>query len=79
MSSIPERRHHAATTLSDVGKLPVLLTLTEVAALYGLSPRTIRNQLQTQSFRPLPFDTFPYRWLREDVIRDLQTREQQRK
>jgi hypothetical protein len=29
--------------------------------------------LQQNTFRPLPFDKYPYRWLRDDVARDLQT------
>lgn len=58
----------------DVSKLPVILTLPEIAAVYRVSPRTIRRGVQTNEFKPLPFDKYPYRWLRDDVIRDLQTR-----
>jgi hypothetical protein len=55
-------------------QLPVILTLSEMAAVYRISPLTIRRGLQTNGFRPLPFEKYPYRWLRDDVIRDLQTR-----
>jgi hypothetical protein len=58
--------------VSDIGKLPVILTMGEVAAIYRLSKRTIQRMLQTNEFRPLPFDKYPYRWLREDIARDLQ-------
>jgi hypothetical protein len=60
--------------ITDVGKLPVILTMAEVSAIYRLSKRTIQRQLQVNEFRPLPFDKYPYRWLRDDVVRDLQAR-----
>lgn len=60
--------------VSDLSSLPVILTLPELAAVYRVSPLTIRRQLSDNSFRPLPFEKYPYRWLRDDVIRDLQTR-----
>lgn len=60
--------------VTDVSTLPVILTLPEIAAVYRLSPLTIRRSLQANTFRPLPFEKYPYRWLRDDVVRDLQTR-----
>ena len=64
----------AKAVVLDLKLLPVILTLSEVAAVYRISPLTIRRGLQTNAFRPLPFEKYPYRWLRDDVIRDLQTR-----
>lgn len=64
----------AKAVIVDLKQLPVILTLSEVAAVYRVSPLTIRRSVQTNTFRPLPFEKYPYRWLREDVIRDLQTR-----
>jgi len=64
----------AKAVIQDVNQLPVILTLTEIAAVYRISPLTIRRGLQANTFRPLPFDKYPYRWLRDDVARDLQTR-----
>lgn len=61
-------------TVSDLAQLPVILTLREIAAVYRVSPLTIRRGLQQNTFRPLPFDKYPYRWLRDDVQRDLLTR-----
>jgi len=61
------------TPVTDLAALPVILTLPEIAAVYRLSPLTIRRGLQQNTFRPLPFDKYPYRWLRDDVQRDLQT------
>jgi hypothetical protein len=58
----------------DLQQLPVILRLPEMAAVYRVSPQTIRRGLQNNSFRPIPFEKYPYRWLRDDVIRDLQTR-----
>ena len=57
----------------DLQQLPVILRLSEMALLYRVSPLTIRRGLQQNTFRPLPFEKYPYRWRRDDVIRDLQT------
>jgi hypothetical protein len=62
-----------APVVTDLAALPVVLTLQEISAVYRLSPLTIRRGLQQNTFRPLPFDKYPYRWLRDDVQRDLQT------
>ena len=56
----------------DLSALPVILTIEEIAGVYRVSVPTIRRGLQTDEFRPLPFNKYPYRWLRDDVIRDLQ-------
>jgi hypothetical protein len=58
----------------DIHALPVILTLPEISAVYRVSVPTIRRGLQNNSFRPIPFEKYPYRWLREDIVRDLQTR-----
>lgn len=60
--------------VSDLKTLPVILRLNDIAAVYRVSPLTIRRGLQQNIFRPAPFDKYPYRWLRDDVLRDLQTR-----
>jgi hypothetical protein len=60
--------------VSDLSKLPVVLTLSEIALIFRVSPLTIRRQLSLDAFRPLPFEKYPYRWLRDDVIRELGTR-----
>lgn len=56
---------------SDLDALPVILTLDELAPIYRLSPATIRSQVQRGTFAPRPWDRYPYRWRREDVITDL--------
>lgn len=60
--------------VTDLDSLPVILTLKEMSALYRVSPLTIRRALSLDKFRPLPFEKYPYRWLRADVLRDLATR-----
>lgn len=57
--------------VSNLSSLPFILTLREVAAIYRLSDRTIRRDLERNEFRPMPYDKYPYRWRRDDVIRDL--------
>jgi hypothetical protein len=64
----------AATSLEA---LPLILTLKEIAAVYRLSPSTIRRGLQNGTFRPRPWDHYPYRWTREDVAADLKRRREE--
>lgn len=59
--------------VTDLKTLPLVLTLQEISAVLRVSPLTIRRGLQENTFRPLPFRKYPYRWLRDDVQRDLQT------
>jgi hypothetical protein len=63
----------SALVFDDLKKLPVVLTLAEVAMIFRVSPLTIRRQLSINEFRPLPFEKYPYRWLRDDVIKSLAT------
>jgi hypothetical protein len=63
-----------ALPILDLSKLPVICTLNEVAGVYRVSPLTIRRGLSLNTFRPLPFKKYPYRWLRADILRDLETR-----
>lgn len=57
--------------ITDLASLPVLLTLDEVAAIYRLQPKTIRNQMFKGTFEPKPFLKHPYRWRRDDIVRHL--------
>jgi len=58
----------------DVHGVDVLLTIDEVAAIYRLSPTTVRTRLQRGTFRPLPWDKYPYRWTKADIENDLRMR-----
>lgn len=60
--------------ITDFAQLPVLLTIAEVSALYRVSPLTIRRRLSTNEFRPLPWEKYPYRWRKDDIKRDIETR-----
>jgi len=60
--------------VADLDNLPVYLTLEEVAALYRLSPLTIRKQLALNTFRPLARKKYPYRWHRDDILNDVRAR-----
>jgi len=63
----------APAPISDLSSLPYLLTILEMAAIYRVQPDTIRRALSLHKFHPLPFEKYPYRWKRDDVIRDLNT------
>jgi len=65
----------AASPITDLSALPIVLTLREMAALYRVSQLTIRRNLAVNKFRPLPFKKYPYRWHRDDVLRELESRD----
>ena len=44
-----------------------------MAAIYRVNPDTIRRALSLHKFQPVPFEKYPYRWRRDDVLRDLNT------
>ena len=58
----------------DLSALPAVCTIEEIAGVYRIGVSTIRRDLQADTFRPAPFGKYPYRWRRDDVIRDLSTR-----
>jgi len=60
--------------VTSLEALPLILTLTEIAGVYRLSVSTIRRGLQNGTFRPRPWDHYPYRWHRDDVAADLKRR-----
>jgi len=64
---------------STVQGLEPLLTMNEVAVIYGLSTGTIRRDLQRGTFQPEPWDKYPYRWKRSDIQADLDTNRKLRK
>jgi hypothetical protein len=55
----------------NVGDLPLILKIGDMEAVYRISHRTIRRQLEQGEFTPTPYDKYPYRWRRQDVINDL--------
>src|SRR5262252_7863597 len=70
----------SALAFTNLDQLPLILTLSEMAAVYRISEKTIRRGLQAGTFSPRPFDKYPYRWKREDVIADLaRPREERRR
>jgi len=64
---------------SNVQGLEPLLTINEVAVIYGLSTGTIRRDLQRGTFQPEPWDKYPYRWKRSAIQADLDTNRKLRK
>lgn len=63
--------------VTSLEALPLILTIEEIARLYRISPSTIRRGLQNGTFRPRPWDHYPYRWIREDVAADLKRRREE--
>ena len=63
-----------AHPVTDLHQLPLMLMIDDISRIYRLAVNTIRRQLQNNTFRPLPFDKYPYRWTRDAVQQDLQTR-----
>jgi hypothetical protein len=61
----------AAVAVTNLESLPLILTLKELALIYRVSMSTIRRGLQNGTFRPRPFEKYPYRWKRDDVAADL--------
>lgn len=62
---------HPTFTVSNVQGLEPLLSINDVALIYGLSEGTIRRDLQRGTFQPEPWDKYPYRWKRSDIQADL--------
>jgi hypothetical protein len=67
----PVGKRSAGVREAYLETLPVILTLDELAPIYRLSQSTIRRQLQQGTFAPRPWDKYPYRWRRDDVLADL--------
>jgi len=63
--------------ITDLSPLPLILLIDEIARIYRRAPGTIRRDLQAGTFRPQPFAKFPYRWLKDDVVDDLQRKSRQ--
>jgi predicted DNA-binding transcriptional regulator AlpA len=51
---------------------PTVMRLDEVAAVFRLSPDTIRNKAIRGDFRPAPLKGKPLRWRRSDVLREVE-------
>jgi hypothetical protein len=59
---------------------PAVLTIDEVAAIYGRSRDAIRHSLKPSrgrvAFQPAPFKRSPAQWRRSDVVRDLRVQQE---
>jgi len=56
------------SSVLDLRALPAVILITDIVQVFRLSERTIRDQVQKGTFRPMPRDKYPYRWYRDDVI-----------
>lgn len=58
--------------IADTSTWPCVLTAEHVAAIYQRSVGGLKKACQLHKFQPKPFQTFPYRWRRADVLRDVE-------
>lgn len=61
-----------AFTPLDSATWPVVLTASQVAAIYQRPVGGIKKAVQQGRFLPVPFKKQPYRWRRADVLRDVE-------
>ena len=67
----------SSSPITDLASLPLVLLINDIARIYRISVGTIRRDCQRGTFRPKPFATRPYKWLRADVERDIEERSNQ--
>ena len=69
----PSSAPRAPSGVVDLSALPVILTAREMATIYRLSEYTILKGVRAGTFLR-PWDTYPTRWHRDDVLADLELR-----
>lgn len=69
----PDPTPRAPAGVVDLTELPVILTAREMARIYRLSEYTILKAVREGTFLQ-PWDTYPTRWHRDDVLADLELR-----
>lgn len=60
----------SASVIPELAALDLFVLLPQVAALYRLHPKTLQRKCAEGSFYPPPALKYPYRWRREDIVRD---------
>jgi hypothetical protein len=65
------RRRRDASLFRSLDELPVTLVVDDIISVYRRSRTTILREVRAGIFQPPPFDARPYRWRKEDVLRDL--------
>lgn len=61
--------------ITDSSSWPVVLTIEQVAAIYGLKVANLKHYLKPSSktpFTPMPFMRNPARWRKCDVLRQVE-------
>ena len=61
----------ASPIVAELAQLPVFVRLPQVASIYGLHPKTLQRKCAEGSFYPPPALKYPYRWRRDDLVRDI--------
>jgi hypothetical protein len=70
----PVRRDISTPVFVSLDDAPVVLLIEEIASIYRKRVSTIRKDCGDGTFRPAPFATRPYRWLKDDVVADIARR-----
>jgi hypothetical protein len=73
LNTEPNPAPRAPSGVVDLAALPVILTVREMATIYRLSEYTILKGVRAGTFLR-PWDTYPTRWHRDDVLADLELR-----
>lgn len=70
----PPRQRARLDGVTDLSKLPVVLLIRDICAIYRRGYSTVRREIDAGTFRPWPFDQKPYRWSRFAVEQHLARR-----
>jgi len=59
-------------SVADASTWPLVLSIDQVAELYGRSVKAVRSHCDVGRFMPAPFINRPYRWRKVDVLRHVE-------
>lgn len=68
----PKHTRRERATIYSVEDLPITLLIDDVCEVYVRARSTVLRDVRAGLFEPPPFDSHPYRWRKEDIVRDLE-------
>lgn len=66
------RRQSIDPPYTNLGDVPMVLKIRDMARLYRQGARTIRRRIRNGTYLPMPTGTDPYTWQKADILRDLE-------